>query len=130
MAMQPLAKKGNYFHVYDFRVKPGMAERFIVEFEAFDYGPDNPFHKTTAQVKDGVLCQDVNDPDHLYLIGEWADIEVHANILKQQMASGVKPSFMEMLVPGTFKPIYAKVVMSTPQHILDKAAAGKAAAAE
>lgn len=128
MAMQPLAKKGNYFHVYDFRVKPGTAERFIALFEEFDYGPDNPFHKTTAQVKDGVLAQDVNDPDHIYLIGEWADIEVHAGILKQQMASGVKHAFMDLLVPGTFKPVYAKIVMSTPQHILDRAAAQKAPA--
>ena len=25
MALVPLATKGNYFHVYDFRVKPGTA---------------------------------------------------------------------------------------------------------
>ena len=129
MAMEPMAKKGNYFHVYDFRVKPGTAQRFIELFEAFDYGPDNPFHKTSAQVKDGVIAQDTTDPDHLYLIGECADIEVHAGLVKQQMASKEKPAFMDFIVPGTFKPVYAKIVMSTPQHILDKAAAQKTPAA-
>ena len=122
MAMQPLAKKGNYFHVYDFRVKPGMAARFIQLFEEHDYRDDNPFHQTPAQIKDGVIAQDVNDPDHLYLIGEWADIEIHARLRKEQMASKEKPAFMDLLVPGTFKPIYAKIVMSTPQEVLDRAA--------
>lgn len=120
--MQPLAKKGNYFHVYDFRVKPGMAARFIQAFEEFDYSDDNPFHKSPAQIKDGVLAQDVNDPEHLYLIGEWSDIEAHAAILRGQMASPRKPPFIDMLVPGTFKPVYARIVMSTPQEILDRAA--------
>jgi len=122
MAQQPLAKKGHYFHVYDFRVKPGMSARFIELFEEFDYRDDNPFHQTPAQIKDGVIAQDVNDPDHLYLIGEWSDIEEHAKLRKQQMDSKEKPAFMELLVPGTFKPIYAKIVMSAPQEVLDRAA--------
>ena len=122
MAQQPLAKKGNFFHVYDFRVKPGMAARFVELFEAHDYRDDNPFHQTPAQVKDGVIAQDVNDPDHLYLIGEWADIEEHARLRKQQMDSKEKPAFMDLLVPGTFKPTYAKIVMSAPQEVLDRAA--------
>jgi hypothetical protein len=29
MALVPLATKGNYFHVYDFRVKPGRGDDFI-----------------------------------------------------------------------------------------------------
>ena len=30
MALVPLATKGNYFHVYDFRVKPGAGEGGII----------------------------------------------------------------------------------------------------
>ena len=33
MALEPLAKKGNFFHVYDFRVKPGTGDRFIDLFD-------------------------------------------------------------------------------------------------
>jgi len=77
MALVPLATKGNYFHVYDFRVTPGRGDEFIELFNKFDYGDNNPFHRSTAQVKDGVLCRDSGDPDHFYLIGEWRDIEEH-----------------------------------------------------
>ena len=70
MALQPLASKGNYFHIYDFRVQKGRGEEFIRLFDAFDYSDENPMHKSSAQVKDGVLCRDVNDPDHFYLLGE------------------------------------------------------------
>ena len=122
MALVSMGSKGHYVHVYDFRVKPGMAARFVHLFEEHDYRDDNPFHQTPAQIKDGVIAQDVNDPDHLYLIGEWADIEIHARLRKQQMESKEKPAFMDLLVPGTFKPIYAKIVMSTPQEVLDRAA--------
>lgn len=122
MAQIPLATKGNYFHVYDFRVKPGMAKKFVEVFEAHDYRDDNPFHASPGQVKDGVVAQDVDDPDHLYLIGEWSDIVAHAALRKEQMNSGEKPEFMDYIVPGTFKPVYAKIVMSTPQEILDRAA--------
>ena len=80
MALVPLASKGNYFHIYDFRVKAGRGDEFIRLFDEFDYSDVNPMHKSPAQVKDGVLCRDVNDPDHFYLVGEWADIEVHAKI--------------------------------------------------
>ena len=80
MALEPLAKKGNFFHVYDFRVKPGSGERFIDLFNEFDYSDVNPMHKSSAQVKDGVLCRDVDDPDHFYLIGEWRDIDEHRRI--------------------------------------------------
>ena len=62
MALVPLATKGNYFHVYDFRVKPGTGERFIELFNKFDYGDNNPFHRSDKQVKDGVLCRDAGDP--------------------------------------------------------------------
>ena len=29
MALVPLATRGTYFHVYDFRVKPGCGDEFI-----------------------------------------------------------------------------------------------------
>src|SRR5580658_266422 len=80
MALVPLATKGNYFHVYDFRVKPGRGDDFVELFNKFDYGDNNPFHRSSAQVKDGVLCRDAADPDHFYLIGEWRDIEEHRQI--------------------------------------------------
>ena len=50
MALIPLATKGNYFHVYDFRVKPGRGDDFIELFNKFDYGDNNPFHQSRAQV--------------------------------------------------------------------------------
>jgi hypothetical protein len=120
MALVALAEKGNFFHVYDFRVKPGTGEEFIAQFDKFDYGDTNPMHKSPAQVKDGVLCRDVNDPDHFYLLGEWKDIKVHAEILKQ--LAELKPEFVSLVEggPAKFKPTYAEVVSSTPQHILDK----------
>jgi hypothetical protein len=62
MALVPLATKGNYFHVYDFRVKPVRGDDFIELFNQFDYGGNNPFHTSSAQVKDGVLCRDAADP--------------------------------------------------------------------
>jgi hypothetical protein len=122
MALVPLASKGNYFHIYDFRVKPGTGEQFVREFEQFDYSDENPMHKSPAQVKDGVMLRDTTDPDHFFLIGEWADIQVHAEILKEMAA--LKPSFVsyiEDLDKGAFVPLYAEVVSSTPQDILDGA---------
>jgi hypothetical protein len=76
-------------------------------------------HKSPAQVKDGALVQDVKDPTRFWLIGEWADIEVHARILKE--FKGIKPEFIKHIVGGKFTPDYGKVVSATPQHILDKA---------
>ena len=70
MTLEALAKKGHYFHIYDFRVKPGTGEEFIELFNEFDYSDVNPMHKSPAQVKDGVLCRDTEDADHFYLIGE------------------------------------------------------------
>ena len=29
MALVPLAEKGNYFHIYDFKVKPGRGNEFV-----------------------------------------------------------------------------------------------------
>ena len=123
MALVSLAKAGNFMHIYDFRVKPGSGDQFIKLFDEFDYSDANPMHKSRAQAKDGVLCQDVNDPDHFYLLGEWRDIKVHAEILVQLAA--LKPEFASLVEggPQRFKPIYAKVVSSTPQHLLDKASA-------
>lgn len=121
MALEPLAKEGHFFHIYDFRVKPGMGDAFIGLFNEFDYSDENPMHKSSAQVKDGVLCRDVADPDHFWLVGEWRDIDVHAQIRKI-LAEKLKPEFIKLIEGGKFVPHYAKIVSSTPQHVLDKAA--------
>ena len=120
MALVPLASKGNFFHIYDFRVKAGRGDEFIRLFDEFDYSDVNPMHKSPAQVKDGVLCRDVNDPDHFYLVGEWADIEVHAKIRKI-LANELKPEFIKYIEGGKFIPKYVEVVSSTPEEILQKA---------
>jgi hypothetical protein len=36
MAQEPLATKGNYLHIYDFRVRKGQEDEFIKSFETFD----------------------------------------------------------------------------------------------
>src|SRR5258707_10460623 len=118
MALIQLASKGNFFHIYDFRVKPGRGDEFIKLFDEFDYSDANPMHKSSAQVKDGVLCRDVEDPDHFYLVGEWADIEVHARIRK--ILVELKPEFVGLIDGGKFVPTYAEIVSSTPQALLDK----------
>jgi len=118
MALIPLATQGNYFHIYDFRVQKGKEAEFVELFNEFDYSPTNPMHKSAAQVKDGVLCQDVTDPQHFWLIAEWSDIEEHARIRKIMVE--MKPKFVQLLEGGpTFVPMYAKIVSSTPQHIID-----------
>jgi hypothetical protein len=42
MALVPLATKGNYFHVYDFRVKPGRGDEFVDLFNKFADGVETP----------------------------------------------------------------------------------------
>jgi hypothetical protein len=121
MAQEPLAKKGNYLHIYDFRVTPGKEEEFIELFEKFDYSDGNPMHKSWAQVKDGVLCRDTEDPGRFFLIAEWSDIEEHARIRKI-LANELKPEFIKYIEGGKFIPKYVEVVLSTPDEILQKAA--------
>ncbi len=122
MAQEPLATKGNYLHIYDFRVRPGQEAEFIRLFEEFDYSDGNPMHKSSAQVKDGVLCRDTTDPQRFFLIAEWADIEEHAKIRKI-LANEIKPDFIKLIEGGAFVPKYVEVVSSTPDEILNKAAA-------
>jgi hypothetical protein len=119
MALIPLATKGNYFHVYDLRVNPGRRDEFVELFNKFDYGDNNPFHRSRAQVKDGVLCRDAADPDHFYLIGEWADIEEHRRI-RELVAREIKPEFVQLIEGGNFVPTYARIVSMTPQEVLNK----------
>lgn len=122
MAQEPLGKKGNFFHIYDFWVKPGTGPEFVKKFEEFDYSDDNPMHKSPAQVKDGVMLQDVDDPDHFYLIAEWADIDEHRRILVE--LKKLHPEFVDYIQDvekGAFMPKYAEIVSSTPQDILDAA---------
>ena len=119
MAMVPLADKGNVLHIYDFRIKEGAGEEFIRKFEEFDYSDDNPMHKSSAQVRDGVLCRDSNDPHRFFLIGEWKSIEEHRKIL-MGMAGGTPPAFLSLIEggPSRFRPLYADVVSSTPLEYL------------
>jgi hypothetical protein len=120
MAQEPLATQGNYLHIYDFRVEAGREEEFVRLFNEFDYSDGNPMHKSSAQVKDGVLCRDTEDPQRFFLIAEWADIEEHARIRKI-LAEEMKPEFIKLIVGGRFVPKYVEVISSTPDHILNKA---------
>lgn len=122
MALIPLGQKGNFFHIYDFYVKPGTGPEFVRQFEEFDYSDENPMHKSWAQVKDGVLLVDTEDPDHYWLIAEWSDVEEHKRV--RDMLKGMKQDFLSMIVDldkGAFNPKYGEIVSSTPQHILDAA---------
>ena len=120
LAQEPIATKGNYPHIYDFRVVPGREEEFIRLFDAFDYSKDNPMHKSAAQVKDGVLCRDVADPGRFYLIAEWSDIGEHARI-RRILAEEIRPEFVSLIEGWQFVPRYAEVVSSTPQETLKTA---------
>ena len=120
MAQEPIATKGNFLHIYDFRVQAGQEAKFIELFEQFDYSDVNPMHKSSAQVKDGVLCRDTEDPQRFFLIAEWADIEEHAKIRKI-LANEIKPEFIKYIEGGKFIPKYVEVVSSTPDEILQKA---------
>jgi hypothetical protein len=75
--------------------------------------------RSRAQVKDGVLCRDTADPDHFYLIGEWAEIEEHRRI-RELVAREIKPEFVQLIEGGHFVPTYARIVSMTPQEVLDK----------
>jgi len=79
MALVPLATKGNYFHVYDFHVKPGAGRRFQSSCSTSSIMATTT--RSTArrpQVKDGGPVPRLRPtPDHFYLIGEWRDIEEH-----------------------------------------------------
>ena len=124
MALVPIATQGNFLHIYDFHVE-GDVDEFVRIFNEFDYGGNNPMHMSKAQVKDGALVQDVKDPTHFWLIAEWSDIEEHARIRKI-LANELKPAFIKHIKGTGFVPFYARVVSSTPQHLLDAAQAEKA----
>src|ERR1700730_12072816 len=121
MAQEPLATKGNYLHIYDFRGQKGHEEEFIKSFEEFDYSDGNPMLKSKAQVKDGVFNHDTEDPQRFFLIAKWADINEHARIRKV-LANEIKPEFIKYIEGGKFIPKYVEVVLSTPDEILNKAA--------
>jgi heme-degrading monooxygenase HmoA len=113
MGNPPLAEKGNFIHIYDFRVKPGTSKEFIKRFTEFDQAADNPMHHSSAQVKDGVLCQDENDQDHFYLLAEWRDKEEHRRIRKW-LVENMRPAFLDLVVDldkGSYIPVYADVVL-------------------
>ncbi len=120
MAQEPLASKGNFLHIYDFTVEPGREAEFIRLFEEFDYSDGNPMHKSWAQVKDGVLCRDTENPGRFFLIAEWRDIEEHARIRKI-LADEIKPAFVGLIEGRKFIPKYVEVVSSTPDEVLKAA---------
>src|SRR5262249_50081223 len=124
MAQEPLATKGNFLHIYDFRVTKGKEEEFIRSFEEFDYSDGNPMHKSRAQVRAGVLCRDTQDSRRVFLSAEWANPEDRAGIRKVH-AKELKPQFIKYIEGGTFIPKYVEVVSSTPDEILNKAAAAE-----
>jgi quinol monooxygenase YgiN len=124
MALVPIAKQGHFLHIYDFRVKEGHTDDFIAQFNEFDYSDRNPMHKSPYQVTDGVLVQDTADPLHFWLIGEWKSVEEHARIRK--IVAEMKPQFVSLVTSGPFIPHYGLVVSSTPQEVLDRAAAQSA----
>lgn len=110
MANEPLATKGNVLHIYDFRVKPGMGDKFVEAFEAFDHSGKNIMHESPAQVRDGVVCRDTADPDHFYLIAEWSDEQVHRQLRQKLLEAGSPPEFLQYLEKLPFAPLYATVV--------------------
>jgi quinol monooxygenase YgiN len=120
MAQEPLASKGNFLHIYDFMVEPGREAEFIKLFEEFDYSDGNPMHKSWAQVKDGVLCRDTENPSRFFLIAEWRDIEEHARIRKV-LADEIRPAFVGLIEGRKFVPKYVEVVSSTPDEVLKAA---------
>src|SRR5215472_8786099 len=73
-------RPGQLFSCLRFSREARRGDEFVELFNKFDCGDTNPFHRSRAQVKDGVRCRDTADPDHFYLIGEWADIEEHRRI--------------------------------------------------
>jgi len=113
--MEMLAEAGHVVHIYDFKVKPGMGDRFIQLFNEFDFSPDNPMHRARERAKDGVLCRDSADPDRFYLLGEWTSIEAHRSILKE-ISTKAPPTFFDLLAEGSkMIPNYATVVSEAPQ---------------
>ena len=50
MAQLPIATKGNFLHIYDFKVKAGHEAEFVRLFEEFDYSEGNPMHKSSARL--------------------------------------------------------------------------------
>src|SRR5579862_4775461 len=109
MGPETPAPPGHNPHNYDFRVMKGKEDEFIRLFEEFDYSDGNPMHQSSAQVKDGVLCRDTEDPQRFFLIAEWADIEEHARI-RGILADDIKPAFIKFNEGGRFVPQYVEVV--------------------
>ncbi len=66
MAQAPLANRGNFLHIYDFRVTAARVKEFIRLFEEFDYSDTNPDASVRRPVKDEVLCRDTMDPQRFF----------------------------------------------------------------
>ena len=110
MAKESLATIGNVVHIYDFRVKPGTGDEFARVWDLGDKSGENPMHFSSAQVKDGVLCRDMDDSDHFYLLGEWKNKEAHYEIWKPIFGGGTLPKRFSLVEGAEFIPTYTKVV--------------------
>jgi hypothetical protein len=109
MAEHALASKGNFLHIYDFRVRPGTGDEFQRLFVEFDASGRNIMHDSPSQVTDGVLCRDTSDPDHFYLVGEWSSVEIHQQ-LRRQMVEEIRPDWISFIEGRGAIPTYAQVV--------------------
>jgi len=74
MTQAPLANKGNYLHIYDFRVagRPRKTSSSGCS-RSFDYSDGNPMHKSSAQVEGtACFCRDRRRSAAFFLIAEWS----------------------------------------------------------
>ena len=88
-------------------------DSFIKAFDVFDVSDENLMYKSSAKIKDGLLCRDTTDPDHFYLIGEWASIEAHRAIPTAMREGGELPPFLQYIEGDGFLPVYAEAVAPT-----------------
>ena len=104
MPQQPLASKGNYFHIYDFWVKPGTGDKFLKEFEDFDYSDDNPMHKSPAQVKENRVAAKKQDVVRRVKTGEgkmdWRPILCETNASRGMVSKIQQALYNQGFDPG------------------------------
>ena len=119
--LESLATEGNVIFIFELRSKPGRGDELIAAIRKFDFTDDNPMNNDPANLKDGVLCRDPEDPDHFFMIGEWKSATAHREALVRALAQGTPPFFE--LMDGGFSPSkYLDVVMSAPPGYLTKTA--------
>ena len=128
MALIPLATQGNYLHIYDFRVKEGMIKEFIRLFNEFDYGDDNPMHKSPAQVRDGVLVQNALSANDGYCSAAKGAALLQAvldtvDICQELVARGVPPATVDSFDFSTLLRLRESAGPSDAEGVSERAAA-------